>query len=396
MENNKITYKLPLAVLLMAQFMSAIPGDVPFLGAIWFLWIFICSYYAFMLCLEKKALSRNSFAFLILIFWAMNAISFIISPKHLFSYLLFLEADTLVIFKSITIALFSFFPFYYFFKHSYIKESSFKSYILLLFIGSILNLISGYFLQAQETLEKNNVVNEAYLFVQLIPLFFIFFKGRQQYLLMAASALLILWGSKRGAILCMGFEMLVFFIYLWKEDPFGRKHRGVILLLVGLMVCVGAYFVLGNEFLQERLLSTGSNVDKSGDVRTERYLALWTIYFNNSSIEELLFGYGFAQTFNLGGGLAHQDWIELLIDNGFVGLLLYVLMIGACVKNIIKWNKCIPKFVKYALICCTINWCLTATYSMVYASRESFIFFLSLGIIYGYLKRINQTLLLHN
>lgn len=386
MVKSHSAYKFPLAILLLAQYVNAVPGDVPFLGAIWFLWIAICSYYAFLLCVENKALKTNFYALLLLFFWIINAISFFISPKQIFSFYLFLEVETLVIFKSITIALFSFFPFYYFSKHGYIQEGSLNKFVVFLFLGCILNLINGFFLQAKETLEDHNVVDQAYLFVQLIPLFLVCIRRKSLYFFVAISALLILWGSKRGAILCMGVDMMIFFIYLLKEDSFGRKHKGAILLLIALMVIIGIVFVLGNEFLQERLLSTGSDDDKSGDVRTERYLELWTVYLDNSSIEQLLFGRGFAQTVTVGGGLAHQDWIELLIDNGFLGLFLYILLIGICVKNIIKWNNNVPSAFRYALICCVLNWCLTATYSMVYASRESFILFITLGVINGYIQ----------
>lgn len=386
MRKNNITYKFPLAVLLLAHFVSALPGDTPFLGAIWFLWIAICSYYALLLCLEKKALIMNFFAILLLIFWAMNAISFFISPKQIFSFYLFLEVDTLVIFKSITIALFSYFPFYYFSEHGSFKENRLRTFVFLLFIFSFFNLLLGYTLQSQITLEDNNVVDQAYLFVQLIPLILISYKKSPLYIFIALAALLVLWGSKRGAILCMAIDMMVFFVYLLKEDSFGRKHRGVILMFFALVLVVGVMFVLGNDFLYERLLETGSDSDKSGDVRTERYLELWTVYLDNSSIEQLLFGRGFAQTVTVGGGLAHQDWIELLIDNGFFGLFLYIFMIGICVKNIIKWNSSVPKAFRYALICCVLNWSLTATYSMVYASREAFILFVTLGIINGYIQ----------
>lgn len=388
MAKQNSIYKFPLAILLLAQFVSVIPYEVPFLSLVWLVWIIICSYYAFKIITEKNAYKVNFFAFVLVVFWIINAISYYISPKIVQSLLV--EVETLVIIKSITITLFTFFPFYYFAKHGFIKGNNLNGFVILLYIASFLYLLSGSFLQAQITLEDKNVVDQAYLFVQLIPLIMLFFKGRQLYILMALSGLIILWGSKRGAILCMAFEMLVFFIYLLKEEPFGKKHRGAILIVISFMVLIGAYYVLENDFLQERLLNTGSGSDRSGEIRSERYITLWTIYFNNSSISELLFGYGFAQTVTLGEGLAHQDWIELLIDNGFIGLFLYVLLIAINIKNIIKWNAIVPKVVKYALACVIIDWCLTSTYSMVYASRETYIMFITLGIINGYIQKAKK------
>ena len=388
MTKNSLNYKFPLAILLLAQMVSAIPYEVPLLGFLWFIWIFICSYYAFLICTEKNKFISKQFSVVLISFWMINAISFLYAPKLVQSLLV--EVPTLVLFKSITLTLFSFFPLYYFASHGYINNGNIKGFVFLLFVFSFLNFLSGSFLESKESLEDNNVVNEAYLFVQLIPLVMLVFKGRQLYALMVLAAIIVIGGAKRGAILCMAVNLLVFFIYLLKEESFAKKHRGVFLLVISIMVLIGFYFILGNEFLQDRLLNTGSDSDRSGEIRTERYLMLWTVYFNNSSIEELVFGYGFAQTVTLGEGLAHQDWIELLIDNGFLGLLLYILLILICIKNLFNRNNLLPKVVKYALVCVVLDWCLMATYSMVYASREAFIMFVTLGIIMGYIQKAKK------
>lgn len=383
------SYKFPLVILLLTQLISASPVDTgPLLSLLWFVWIFIGLYFSFIICTERRAFNNNSFALLLLLFWLMNAISFYISPKHVQS--LFVEVDTLVIFKSITIALFTYFPFYYYSKNGSISDNNLKGFVVLLFVTSVLNLLYGNFVQTKESMEDHNVLNQAYLFVQLIPLFLIYFKGKRLYFFIALTTLLVLWASKRGAILCVAVELLVFFIYLMREDPYGKKHRGAILFLAILLLLVAFYFIQGNEFLHERLLNTGTDDDKSGDIRTERYLMLYTLYFNFSSVSEIIFGHGFAQTVSLGEGLAHQDWAELLIDNGLVGLIMYVVLILMCIKKIINRNLKIPKSIIYALVCCVTNWLLMATYSMVYASREAFVMFLTLGIINGFIQREKQ------
>lgn len=382
--------KFSLAILLLTQLVSAIPFDTgPLLSGIWFVWLFICLWFAFVTFTEKNAFKVNTFAIILLVFYVINAVSFYISPKHVESF--FVEVDTLIIFKSITIALFSYFPFYYYAKHGYIDTNNIKGFVILLFITSIFNLLYGNFVQTQERMEEHNVLNQAYLLVQLIPLFFIFCRGRQLYLLFALAGILILWGSKRGAILCFLVDTLVLFIYMLKEEAWVKKYSGVALVLIVILVAVGTYYVLGNEFLQERLLTTGSEDDKSGAIRSERYLMLYTVFFNFSDTMQILFGHGFAQTVTYGEGLAHQDWAELIIDNGLLGLISYLILIIICIKSIRKC-RALPKTVKYALICCILNWVLTATYSMVYTSREAFILFLTLGIIHGLVTRSDEAL----
>ena len=387
-------YKVSLAILLLTQLVSALPFDTgPLLSGLWFVWIFICIWYALLSLLENNAFKENIFAILLLVFFVINAISFYISPKQVQSF--FVDVDTLVIFKSITIALLSYFPFYYYTKHGYIDTNNISSFVVLLFITSILNLLYSNFVQTQERMEEHNVLNQAYLFVQLIPLFFIYCRGKKLYSLVAIAGLLILWGSKRGAILCLLVDFLVFFIYLMKEASWTKRYRGLALILIIALVAIGLYYVSGNDFLQERLLATGSDEDKSGGIRNDRYLMLYSVFFNFSDTVEVIFGHGFAQTVTYGEGLAHQDWVELLIDNGLVGFFFYVVLIIICIKNI-RRCKNLPKNVKYALICSVLNWCLIATYSMVYTSRDAFIHFLTLGIINGLIRRSETEKVLQN
>lgn len=385
-------YKFPLAILLLTQFLTAVPVDLgSLLGIIWFIWIFFCSLYAFFICSERMTIKTNRFAIVLLAFWLLNLVSYYVSPKVVMSFSL--RTETIVYFKSITIALLSFFPFYYYFKDGVMKEDNLRWFIVVLFLTSVLRIIFGNILETAETYEEHNVLNEAYLFPQLIPLFLLCFRGKRLYLFIALSSLFVLWGAKRGAILCMAVNLLVIFFYLLNADSFGKNHRGRILLLITILVAIGAYFILGNEFLQERLLSTGSANDRSGEIRSSMYLMLFETFINNSTQSELLFGRGLAQTVDVVGNLAHQDWLELLIDNGIVGLGIYVLLIGMCIKTACTKKNNVPKPVKFALICCVVDWLLTASYSMVYASRDSFILFVTLGIINGYITNRNKCIL---
>jgi len=379
-------YKFPLTILLLTQFVTAIPVDLgSLLGIIWFIWIFFCSLYAFFICLERKTLKKNRFAIVLLAFWVLNLVSYFLSPKVVMS--LSMRTETLVYFKSITIALLSYFPFYYYFKHGVMKEDNLKWFVVFLFLTSVLRIIFDNILETAETYEEHNVLNQAYLFTQLTPLFLLCFRGKRLYILIALSSLFVLWGAKRGAILCMAVNLLIIFFYLFSSDSYGKNHRFRILLLITTLIAIGAYFILGNEFLQERILTTGSEDDRSGEIRSDMYLILFETFINNSTQSELLFGRGLAQTVGIAENLAHQDWLELLIDNGFAGLFLYVLLIGYCIKYYFKWNPSIPKVYRAALLCCVFDWCLMATYSMVYASRENFILFGVLGILLGFIQK---------
>ncbi len=378
-------YKLSLLILFLTQIVTAFPArESSLLGVLWFIWIAICSFYALKICVVSKK-GEILFSVLVLLFWIANVVSYIISPKHVSSW--YADVDTIVILKSITIAFFSYFPFYYFSKKGVITRDNLKRFVFLLFIIFVLRIISDSFRLSSATLQEDNVLNLAYLFVQIIPLIIIAFRRRWLYVLVFLASLFVLWGAKRGAVLCLFVELLVFFVYLFKSESFGRKHKGSVAIVVLILVSVAIVFVNNDAFLHERLLTTGTEEDRSGQIRTEMYESLFNVFLNSSNGQEILFGHGMGQTVSYTGNLAHQDWLELLIDNGVLVLLLYIVIIWTSFKNISKCDKSVPDAVKYALKCCVYTWVLIATYSILYASRDSFVLFVTLGIIDGFIQK---------
>lgn len=375
---ERIMYKLSLVTLLLANLFNIFSRETnPILGSSWFVWTALCVYYLIKVLLQKN----NRFASLLLFFWIINAVSFFISPRFVFFGTF--KLDSLIIFKSITIALLSYYPFYYFAQKGYILTESFRTFLKLLLIVLIINFFFYRVSLSAKFQSDNVVVNQSYLFVQILPLLFVFFKGKVSYLLLIISSLLILIGTKRGAIVCLAAELIVYLIYLLRYNAYGRKHRGFIFVLVAITLGVGLYFISGQDFLSERILETGTDSDLSGDIRRMRYSTLYDVYIN-SNISEMILGYGFAQTVSFVGGLAHQDWIELLVDNGLIGFIPYVFLIFSCIHTIKRWTSEFLLSMKYAMICCVAIWCLMGTFSMAYASRECFLLFMTIGIIQGY------------
>ena len=374
---ERLIYKISLVTLLLANLFNIFSRESnPILGASWFVWTGLCVYFLVRVLWHKS----NRFASLLFLFWIINAVSFILSSR--FVYYGSFKMDSLIVFKSITIALFSYYPFYYFAQKGFIHSAGFRKFLESLFIVLIINFFY-YRVSLRTEFESDNVVvNQSYLFVQLLPLLFIFFKGKISYILFIISSLIILIGTKRGAIACLSAEILVYLYYLLRYNTYGRKHRGTIFVLAVITLGVGINFISGQDFLSERLLETGSEYDLSGDIRRMRYTTLYDAFFD-SNLKEILFGYGFAQTVSICGGLAHQDWVELLIDNGLIGFIPYIFLIISCIITAKQWPSDYMISMKYAMICCVAIWCLMGTFSMVYASRECFLLFMTIGIIQG-------------
>ena len=79
-------------------------------------------------------------------------------------------------------------------------------------------------------------------------------------------------------------------------------------------------FAEKSDYFQYRLESTTEGKSSGRDVI---YSQLWNHYKSNENIFQLAFGEGAFHTQNINGYKAHNDWLELLIDCGLLGVIIY-------------------------------------------------------------------------
>ncbi len=381
--SHKFTANVSILLILLSQIINVIlPPRNSISPVIWYLWILICVIYVLHCFLSTREGSSNRFLILLFLFWGVNAISFFISPKVLYCSLGVI--NTIEIFKSITIALLSYYPFYYFSSNGYLSRKQLLVFLIVLYVFYGFDFFTSRASILEDSIQEEGTFNAAYNFALILPLVFMINKKNLNFFLILVSLVLLLLGAKRGALLCFAAEILVFLVYLLKKDSFGREHRVQIIFLL-IVAAIFIFLYLGNhDYLSQRIMQTSSEDDLSGQIRIRRYGVLWNQFFH-SDLKDILFGYGFAQTAIVGDGLAHQDWIEILIDGGVLSGMIYFFMLFTCYKDIRRRNYTTP-IVKYAYICCMMVWIIKGSLSMVYTSRRCFILFVILGIIHGMLE----------
>lgn len=379
--------KLSVFLILLSQIINTIlPERNAVSPIIWFAWILICVYYAVMNLFSDFGKKNSRFVVFLFVFWLINAVSFLYSPKRI----IFDNGEifTLEIFKSTTIALFSFFPFYFFTKNNFISRKQLLFFLTILFVFYGIDFVTSRAEIMEEASQEEGTFNASYNFALIMPLVFLLHKNNKSLIYISISLLVVLIGAKRGAILCFGVEMLIYLTYLLREDAFGKKHRFKIFFLLAVASVFVIYYLTSHDYLSQRILQVSTEDDTSGQIRTLRYGLLWNQFFLSEG-KELFFGYGFSQTANIGGGLAHQDWIEILIDNGIIGGVVYLLLLFYCFRDIVKSHFSVP-IVKYAYVCCLAIWIIRGSFSMVYTSRRCFILFIIIGIIQGMIRGHNE------
>lgn len=272
-----------------------------------------------------------------------------------------------------------------------------KQYILKwLFTFAIVAIVCYFFmLQASQLKmgEEEVTNNGGYLILSFVPLF-LFMKTRSwlQYAFFAGAMLLVLLSIKRGAILVGLMCTAVYFLYIFWQARRSALFGVVIALVLGFY---GSYTVFEqlsakSDYFQKRLEETIEGDTNGRDLIQGFFL---NYYFNESTTKEKLIGGGANATLELFGMYAHNDWLELAINQGLLGLLLYLFFWIAFIRLLFK--KKVPTEVKCCLVMLFVIYFLKTWFSMSYTeytlySSMAFGYCIAMSSQRGDKKRIFQ------
>ena len=229
--------------------------------------------------------------------------------------------------------LISFLPIYVYYgftKEGYINNKWLTTWFFI-FLGSV--LISYYgqqraLLNYYESVNSDRVDfvnNVGYRFVALIPLVVFLRKIPIKLASLAVISVFLLLSFKRGAILIGGISILVFYFRELKNYKIKKSYLYFVAVLFIIFIAVFySNNLINNEYANDRLAATLEG-DTSG--RNELYGFFWQHILNEQSFIRLFFGYGAMGTrqLNNDGMMAHNDWLELGIDMGMLGVIVYLI-----------------------------------------------------------------------
>lgn len=225
-------------------------------------------------------------------------------------------------FKEYELSILPVFAYYYFAKVGKINSSWFYN---MSFVFLMTAIASFYYQQAQAmfTAECDEVTNNAgYFVVSLLPIVvFLKKKAIYQYFFLFLIFFLVVSGMKRGAIIVAVIGCAYF---VWESFKNAKGKRKLLYILLGVIVVVGGimYFqhqLATSDYMQLRLQKT---MDGDMSKREDMYPEYIGFFFNNASPHEYLLGYGADGTLKNMGEYAHHDWIETLMNQGMLGIIL--------------------------------------------------------------------------
>lgn len=277
--------------------------------------------------------------------------------------------------KSIFLSIPNIYSFYYFSRKGFLTEPIIKKWIVVYMLASVFIFIDYKMTSIHTLLLEGNDVdditnNMGYLFVALIPTVAVFKNNNIiQYGLLIFCMVFIVIGMKRGAIL-VGVLSILYFLYF----NF-RYHRSIskvkVLIFSMLIALAGVYMVTymmeTSDYFNQRIIQTE---DGGSSGRDFIYEFFWNYFKNEIDASKFLFGNGANATLGIGINYAHNDWLEIAINQGVFGLLIYAFYWLCFYKTIRQAKQNLSA--KLVLTLAFISFFIMTLFSMSYTEYSIF------------------------
>ena len=275
--------------------------------------------------------------------------------------------------KTIYISLLPLYSFYEFSKRELLTEKYIRILTSVLLGLALANYIKDQQNQMMAALEIGSdreefTLNTGYKFLRLIPLcLFWYRKPIVQVALLLTCAIFLVICMKRGAIM-IGAICIIYFIFVALRHMKGKQKFAIMILII-----VATFVVIGlirnmletNDYFSYRIEQTLEGDSSNRDVIYSKY---WNHIKNEQSPLRFLFGNGANATLTIGPNYAHNDWLEIAINNGLLGIIIYMWYFIALLRDYIQSKRRLKYYYSNALLMCFIILFSSSFFSMSYNS----------------------------
>lgn len=271
--------------------------------------------------------------------------------------------------KNIFLSLPNIYTFYYFSTKKYLTEKLLKGWVFALFGVAVFrffdNQMSAIQVQLLEGIDSDEVTNNmGYLFVALIPSVALFRnKSLLQYGMMIFCMAFIVLGMKRGAII-VGVLLMLYFLYFnyrYHQSMSKTKVLFFSALIVIAAVYIVQYMMETSDYFMARIAQTEEGGSSGRDAIYEHF---WNHFKNETDNVKFIFGNGANATLGIYINYAHNDWLEIAINQGVLGLVTYAFYWLCFLKTI--WNTKHNKTARLVLSLAFISFFVETIFSMSY------------------------------
>ena len=225
-------------------------------------------------------------------------------------------------------------------KCGHLDEKRMRVWAVLFLIVAIVDFyhfqsvaLASHSMRGQEVDEITN--NRAYVVISILAFIPLFYKKPiLQYAILAVCLYYALIGMKRGALICGVFSAAWFFFDSMKKER--KSGRTVIMLVLSFLTVFLFIYLVDNLLASSDYFISRVEDSLSGDSsnRSGIYAALINHLQDETSIFRFLFGNGANATLDIALNYAHNDWLEIAINNGLILVVLYLLYWLRMLKSI--------------------------------------------------------------
>jgi len=270
---------------------------------------------------QKLNTSLKAFSILYICFTIHGIISLLLGGggnKAIWGFLQMLSTSYLPIFG-----------FYYLFKRHLIDEK----WMMPIVVALLLSGIGDYYVTEKEIYSSLGhgkdltgiINNSSYRIIQMFPLLFLIRSNDWfRYAVIIVASVFVVMAAKRGPIL-ISFVFLL--IFLADTMHFNKQRKCNFMKIASLAVAFYLGYMIvyqvveNNLFLQMRFEQTLEG-DSSG--RDEIYYHAFNHIINEQELHILCFGNGISSTLKILGISAHNDWLEIALNQGLIGIMIYL------------------------------------------------------------------------
>lgn len=251
--------------------------------------------------------------------------------------------------QTLWISMMPIYAFYYFSYKRLIGSKLLLFWGILFLVIAIVSYNTGLDKFSDESVyvQGDAVSNYGYSFLMLIPLICIlnFQKKWITFGFLGIILFYILVTAKRGALLLGALLVLYYFYKTIKGSKQRRRVSNFLLIIifVGLSIIMVRQQIDAGGYFSQRIDDTMAGDSSDRDVI---YASIWTIFLNPDKLIHFLFGYGADGTLATFGGYAHNDWLEILINQGVFGALVYLIYF----VNFFKASRLFPKRSSFRIV----------------------------------------------
>lgn len=230
--------------------------------------------------------------------------------------------------KSIYLSILPIYAFYYFSLKGYLTAAKLRWWAVVFSISCVVSYYHNMhqallMLMERGSMREEITNNVGYIFLSLIPIWVLFRKKPVlQYAGLAFCIAFILMGMKRGAILIGGVVVLYFICQIFMHAR--GKQRFIVILLTATLAVAGVYFIsdmmTSSDYFLQRLEATKEG---NSSERDTIYSFFWTYFTEKADDIQYLFGRGANGTLEIYYNYAHNDWLEIAVNQGLLGIVVY-------------------------------------------------------------------------